>query len=428
MFTINVSRLGFDNFKAAGDSESEIPLERSRYYAAVLLASICVTYFVENFLRSAAGALTPVLIRALGISHGAMGLLVSAYFFVYGLMQLPSGILSDTFGAKKTILGFTALTVVGVFLFWVSTSYGLLFAAQFLVGVGCSTFYINAVKLVSTWFPADRRATAIGVLSASSGLGNALSYIGFPIAMEALGGWRRLYLYMSVVLVANWAMNFFILKEREEPQMSHSTGRGPILASVGSVLRDRRIYPFLTGYISASTGWVFMNWVTQYLMDAKGFTYLQVGQIASLGTLAGIPGCIVVAWVSDRFMSRKLPLVGFAGVYAVSLAVFYLLPASAPLTLYMAISFALNFCISFWVLFFSMIPETLPPETASIGLGIVNGAGTIGFSFIAPVYGALVDVTGGYGASNAMILVTAAATPIIFLLFVKECYGLSPGE
>jgi len=428
VYTINVSRLGFDNFKPVEDSEGEIPLERSRYYAAVLLASICVTYFVENFLRSAAGALTPVLIEELGISHGAMGLLVSAYFFVYGLMQLPSGILSDTFGAKKTILGFTALTVVGVFLFWVSTSYGLLFAAQFLVGVGCSTFYINAVKLVSTWFPADRRATAIGVLSASSGLGNAVSYIGFPVAMEALGGWRSLYLGMSVILVVNWVMNFFILMEREEPQMSLQAGRSPILASVGSVLKDPRIYPFLAGYISASTGWVFMNWVTQYLMDAKGFTYLQVGQIASLGTLAGIPGCIVVASVSDRLRSRKLPLVGFASLYAAALAVFYLLPASAPLALYMAISFTLNFCISFWVLFFSMIPETLPPETASIGLGIVNGAGTIGFSFIAPVYGAMVDVTGGYGASNAMILVTAAATPLIFLLFVKECYGRSPGE
>jgi len=403
-------------------------LERSRYYAAVLLASICVTYFVENFLRSAAGALTPVLIQELGISHGAMGLLVSAYFFVYGLMQLPSGILSDTFGAKKTILGFTALTVVGVFLFWASTSYGLLFAAQLLVGVGCSTFYINAVKLVSTWFSPDRRATAIGVLSASSGLGNAVSYIGFPLAMEALGGWRRLYLGMSAILVANWTMNFLILKEREELQASRSAGRGPILASVGFALRDPRIYPFLAGYISASTGWVFMNWVTQYLMDAKGFTYLQAGQIASLGTLAGIPGCIAVAWVSDRLRSRKLPLVGFAGLYAATLAVFYLLPASTPIALYMALSFTLNFCISFWVLFFSMIPETLPPETASIGLGIVNGAGTIGFSFIAPVYGALVDVTGGYGASNAMILGAAAVTPIIFLLFVKECYGRSPEE
>ncbi len=410
------------------DSESGIPLEKSRHYVAILLASICVTYFVENFLRSAAGTLTPILIQELGISHGAMGLLVSAYFFVYGLMQLPSGILSDTFGAKKTILGFTALTVVGVFLFWVSRSYNLLFAAQFLVGIGCSTFYINAVKLVSTWFPADRKATAIGILSASSGLGNFVSYMGFPLAMETLGGWRSLYLGMSVILVVNWVMNFFILKDREILQASHHTSTGSILDSVSSVLRDRRIYPFLAGYVLASTGWVFMNWVTQYLMDAKGFTYLQVGQIASVGTIAGIPGCIIVASVSDRLRSRKLPLVGFASLYTAALAAFFLLPASAPLALYMALSFILNFCISFWVLFFSMIPETLPAETAAIGLGIVNGTGTIGFSVIAPVYGALVDVTGGYGASNMMILGAAVATPIIFGLLVKECYGQSPEE
>ena len=411
-----------------GDSESGIPLEKSRHYVAILLASICVTYFVENFLRSAAGALTPILIDELGISHGAMGLLVSAYFFVYGLMQLPSGILSDTFGAKKTILGFTALTVVGVFLFWVSRSYSLIFVAQLLVGIGCSTFYINAVKLVSTWFPANRKATAIGILSASSGLGNFVSYMGFPIAMEALGGWRTLYLGMSVILVVNWVMNFFILKDREQLQASYHAGRGSTLNSVSSVLRDRRIYPFLAGYILASTGWVFMNWVTQYLMDVKGFTYFQVGQIASVGTIAGIPGCIIVASVSDRLRSRKLPLVGFASLYTAALAVFFFLPASAPLAVYMALSFTLNFCISFWVLFFSMIPETLPAETAAIGLGIVNGTGTIGFSVIAPVYGALVDVTGGYGASNMMILGAAVATPIIFGLLVKECYGQSPEE
>ena len=75
-----------------------------------------------------------------------------------------------------------------------------------------------------------------------------------------------------------------------------------------------------------------------------------------------------------------------------------------------------------------MIPETLPAETAAIGLGIVNGAGTIGFSFIAPIYGALVDVTGGYAASNALILGAAVAMPLIFGLLIEECYGRSPEE
>jgi MFS family permease len=403
-------------------------LEKNRYYAVILLASISVTYFVENFLRSAAGALTPILIDELGISHGAMGLLVSAYFFVYGLMQLPSGILSDTFGGKKTILGFTSLTVVGIFLFWMSRSYNLLFVSQFLVGIGCSTFYINAVKLISTWFPANRKATAIGLLSASSGLGNFVSYLGFPIAIEVLGGWRSLYFGMSVILVVNWLMNFFILREREELQAFHHTGQVSILNSLSSTLRDRRIYPFLAGYLSASTGWVFMNWMTQYLMDVKGFSYFQVGQIASVGTIAGIPGCVIVSSVSDRLKNRKLPLVGFASIYTIALAILIFLPASTPQIVYMTITFMLNFCGSFWVLFFSMIPETLPTKTAAIGLGIVNGAGTIGFSILAPIYGVLVDVTGSYSASNMIILGIAIVAPIIFGLLIKESYGQTPKE
>ncbi len=47
------------------------------------------------------------------------------------------------------------------------------------MGIGTSVFYINAVTVIIRWFPPERKATAIGVLSASSGLGllNGLSII-----------------------------------------------------------------------------------------------------------------------------------------------------------------------------------------------------------------------------------------------------------
>ncbi len=41
-------------------------LEKQRRLALMILAAVCLTYFVENFLRSAASALTPVLIVELG--------------------------------------------------------------------------------------------------------------------------------------------------------------------------------------------------------------------------------------------------------------------------------------------------------------------------------------------------------------------------
>ena len=399
-------------------------MENKKYFPLILLTTICITYFVENFLRSAAGALTPILIGELGISHGAMGMLISAYFFVYGVMQVPSGLLSDRLGARKTILIFTLLTVVGVFLFWMSTSYNILFLAQFLVGIGCSTFYINAVKLISTWFPANRRATAIGVLSASSGLGNTISYMGFPIAEASLGGWRTLYLWMSLILVANWVMNIFLLKDRDDVLVNAPTQKKPaILNSIVATLKDRRLWPFLLGYIMSSMSWVFMNWMTQFLIDTRGFTYLQAGQIASAGTIAGIPGCIIVAAISDRLRKRKTTLIGFSILFAIVLISIVNLPGSMGVLVFSLLNFTLNFAGSYWVLYFSMIPETMPPSKAAVGLGLVNGIGTVGFSFITPIYGGLVDLTGAYTTSNLMIQAGAAVMPFIFYFFIKECYG-----
>ena len=399
-------------------------MENKRIYPFILLTAICITYFVENFLRSAAGALAPILIEELSISHGAMGMLISAYFFVYGVMQVPSGLLSDRLGARRTIILFTMLTIVGTFLFWASTTYNMLFVAQFLVGIGCSTFYINAVKLVSTWFPSDKKATAIGILSASSGLGNTVSYMGFPIAVASLGGWRTLYLWMSVILVANWIMNIFIIKDQENILINAPRKENPsIINSILSTIKDSRLWPFLLGYTLSSMSWVFMNWITQYLIDTRGFTYIQVGQIASAGTIAGIPGCIAVAAISDRLKKRKTTLIGFSILYAAVLVAIINLPGSMGVPVFALLNFILNFTGSFWVLYFSMIPETLPPSKASVGLGLVNGIGTIGFSIIAPVYGGLVDLTGSYASSNLMIQGGALLMPVIFYFFVKECYG-----
>ena len=353
-----------------------------------------------------------------------MGMLVSAYFFIYGVMQIPSGILSETLGIKKTIVFFTVLTIIGVLLFWLSESYNLLFTAQFLVGIGSSVFYINAVKLVSTWFPQERRATAIGILSAASGLGNFVAYMGFPVAMEVFGTWRSLYLTIVILLVLGWILNIILIREREQQLPTSIRSRDKSLRQlITSVIKDRRIYPFIIGFILSSTSWVFMTWLPQFLIDARGYTYVQVGQIASVGTIAGIPGCIAVAAVSDRLKKRKTPLIIFSATYVVLLSLFLYLPVNTPIIVFTVISFLINFTLSFWVLYFSMITESVPIEKAGIALGIVNGMGTIGFSVLTPIYGRFVDLTGQYVTSNLIILIAAILMPIVFTFYIKECYG-----
>lgn len=396
--------------------------EKTSRFAIILLATICVTYIVENFLRSAAGALTPVLIQELGVSYGAMGFLTSAFFLIYGLMQIPAGILSDTYGPRKTIIWSTAVTVVGVFLFWISKTYMVLAIAQFLVGIGSSTFYLNAVKLMLDWFPPNKKATAVGVMSAASGVGNSMAYLGFPLVYEMYNGWRTFYISMGAVLLGNWVMNLFLLKDKEVPQLADKINVRGLFSSVVKVFKNPVMAPYIVAYAIRSTNFVFSVWMTQFLIDAKGFTYLQSGQITSVGTLAAIPGCIFVAAISDNMQQRKKPLIFFSSLTFIAMAAFMFLPAGYPLWMFAGLNSLSYIAVGYWVLFFSMVPEVVSSEESGIGLGIINAVCTLGISVISPIYGALVDSTGSYYLSNVLVLIGAFLVPVI-MLRVEESYS-----
>ena len=398
--------------------------QRKIRYSLVILSTVCVTYFIENFLRSAPSALTPLLVNELSITRGMAGILISSFSLTYGVMQIPSGFLSVTLGPRRTIITFTVFSLLGVTLFYLGQTFEMLIIAQILIGLGFSVFYINAINLVSQWFPPKRRASAIGILSASSGLGNFASYIGFPLSVTFAGGWRLLYLYCIIILLVNFVANFFIIRNSPDEGSSYSKpSNGPNRRSIVELLGRREIYPILVGYVLACFSWIFLSWLPKLLVDTVGMSYLEAGLVSSMATIAGIPGCIAVAVISDRLKSRKLPLIVFSVCYTIILTIFLFLPRGTPLIFNAIIATALGFATSLWVLSFSMIPEVLPRDMAGMGLGLMNALGTLGFTLFTPIYGALIDVFGSYVFSNALILLGAASMTAIYIIFMRETYG-----
>ena len=400
-----------------------------RKYAWVILAVVILTYFTENFLRSAPSSLGPILIEELKLSYGMAGVLFSSYFFLYALMQVPSGILSGVLGPRRTIVTFTMITVVGTLLFYISQDFWTLILAQLLIGFGSSAFYINAVRLTSDWFPPETRVTALGFLSAATGLGNTASSLGFPLAITLLGGWRPLYLYSSVLMTAAFAAIVLFLKENPETESNNREKSGAsVISLIKAAFMDKRIYPFVTGFVLMSFIWVLMTWLPQFLIDTRGLSYMDAGIVSSAGNIMGIPGCILIAMISDRLKKRKLPLIAFSAITAILVALLLVSGPGTPIIVYAVLAGGIGFCQSIWVLFFPMIGETLPYETSGIAQGLVNGIGTLGFSLMSPIYGALVDATGGYGPSNTIVLGVSVLTTLMFVFFTSETYNGANGS
>ncbi len=391
--------------------------------ALTILAAICLTYFVESFLRSAASALSPVLINELGISRGAMGLLITGYFLIYGVMQLPAGVLADILGPRKSILWFTALTCIGSLLFWLSYRYELLLAAQVIIGIGTSVFYVNAVTLVIRWFPPEKKATAIGVLSASMGIGGFASYMGFPLSISLWGSWRLLYLGMLVVLLANWVINILILRDSPQPIAFVKREKRDIIGSFRDTLADKRFQPMLFTYTFLAFNYVLYSWGSQFFVEAKKLIYVEAGVVTSLGTIASFLGALFIGMISDRLRIKKAPLIFFYGVYLISLITLILTPAGLPIIIYAGLWALMGIGTSSGFLFFSMVGEVLPARKMNIGLGLLNGLSIIFSSSMTPIYGSIVDQTGSFFIPNLISIGFAALTFTALLLGTRETYG-----
>jgi len=399
-------------------------LEKQRRIALTILAAVCLTYFVETFLRSAASALTPVLIVQLGISRGAMGLLITGYFLIYGIMQFPAGVLADALGPRKSILWFTALTCIGCALFWLSYRYELLFAAQVMMGIGTSVFYINAVTVIIRWFPPERKATAIGVLSAASGVGGFTSYMGFPLATSILGDWRALYFVILVILVANWGINIVVLKDGPKPIAPVRREMGEIVTSFKEILADKRFSPMIIAYTMLGFNYVLLSWGNQFLIESKGLTYVEAGLVTSLGTVAGFVGCLAMGVISDRLRKRKTPILAFFGLFLITLSGLVFMPAGYSVAIYAGLWALMCAGNSIWVLYFSMVGEVLPSRKVSIGLGLLNGLNLIFSSLMTPLYGSLVDLTGSFFIPTLISIGIAVASLLVLLAYTKETYGV----
>jgi MFS family permease len=352
-----------------------------------------------------------------------MGLLITGYFLIYGVMQLPAGVLADILGPRKSILWFTALTCIGSLLFWLSYRYELLLAAQVIIGVGTSVFYVNAVTLVTRWFPPEKKATAIGVLSASMGIGGFASYMGFPISISLWGSWRLLYLGMLVVLLANWVINILILRDSPQPVAFVKREKRGIIGSFKDTLADKHFQPMLFTYTFLAFNYVLYSWGSQFFVEAKKLIYVEAGVVTSLGTIASFLGALFIGMISDRLRKKKAPLIFFYGIYLISLITLILTPAGLPIIIYAGLWALMGIGTSSGFLFFSMVGEVLPARKMNIGLGLLNGLSIIFSSSMTPIYGSIVDQTGSFFIPNLISIGFAALTFTVLLLGTRETYG-----
>ena len=172
------------------------PAQRRRRWLA--LGVVALAYVLSFFQRFAPAGIAQDLAASFQTSAASLGVLAATYFYVYTVMQVPTGMLADTLGPRRILMLGGVIGGAGSVLFGMAPTLDIALAGRTLIGLGVSVTFIAMLKLIAVWFEENRFATLVGVCMLIGNLGSVLA--GAPLSSLAQAtGWRGVFIGVGVV-------------------------------------------------------------------------------------------------------------------------------------------------------------------------------------------------------------------------------------
>lgn len=402
-----------------------------------------LAYVLSFFHRFAPAAVSGDLQQAFQTSAAALGGLAATYFYVYTVMQIPTGVLVDTMGPRRVVAIGGVIGGLGSVLFGMADTLAMASAGRMLVGLGVSVMFISMLKLNASWFHDRHFATATG---ATILLGNAGSLLAASPLAWALGfvTWRTIFIAVGLFSLVLAALSWLLVRDhpgaaglpslRElDGQAAHAAHAGHWYDGLMIVLKNRATWPGLwvnTG-IAGSLFAFGGLWAVPFLHDAYGMDRAAATGHTTL-LLAGFAiGALFIGTLSDRVGRRKPVMISGALVYGLcwlpmlsgmnmgglsSHLLFLVMGLAAP-------SFTLT-----W----SCAKEVNPPALSGMATSVVNVGAFLGTAIMQPLVGWAIDYVhaqhpqdapglGDY-QSGLGIMAGFALLGLVATFFVRETY------
>lgn len=405
-------------------------------------AIVGLAYVLSFFHRFAPAAISGDLQQTFHASSAALGGLAATYFYVYTLMQIPTGVLVDTWGPRRVVALGGVIAGVGSLLFGMADTLAAASLGRLLVGLGVSVTFISLLKLNAAWFHDRHFATMTGAtillgnagsLLAAAPLAWALTYISWRSAFVAVGGFSLLLGVLAWWLVRDHPGEAGLPSMRElDGRAAHLPHSGHWYDGLKIVLKNRATWPGLwvnmglAGSLFAFAG----LWAVPFLRDAYGMDRVAATSHTSL-LLAGFAiGAFFVGTLSDRIGRRKPVMIALALAYCLCW-----LPMLSGMPLDGAIGYALFFamglCAPSFTLSWACAKEVNPHALSGMATSVVNTGGFLGTAIMQPLVGWAIDrAHAGSGAPLGMgdyragiaILLGFSLLGLVATLFIRETY------
>ena len=394
-----------------------------RWSIVVLLCLGMVIAYIDRTSLSIAIAV-PEFRTFFSLTDSQRGLMNSAFFWSYALLQVPAGWMVDRLGVKYpyalSFLLWSAIAAVTGY----ASSLPQLFALRLLLGAGEATVAPASLRWIRMNIGESQRGLAMGIYMAGTKIGPA---VGAPIAAWLIAhyGWRSMFL-MTGMMGLFWLVPWMLLVPRDETVQPVAEKAAASGASFWSLFKSPSIWGILLGTFAYSCYLYYsLTWLPSYFKEQRHLP-LQMMGIFTMFSFAGMAvSAIGCGWAADALIRRGGDALkvrrGFtmAGMALAATEIFGAYVASAEWALFFAVFSLAGLGVAtanYWALTQTVVPG------GSIGRigGLQNTASNLA-GVAAPILtGWLIQKTGNYEAPMQAIAVLLLVGAASYAFLVKR--------
>jgi MFS family permease len=374
----------------------------------VVVWMLLIFAWAANFvIRIGFSALLPSIIDELQLSYTRAGLLASAFFYAYVLMQIPSGLMGDRFGRRRILLlgllgGALAAGLTGL-----AGSFATLFLARALTGAFQGSLFSNDRAIIATVTPPDRIGLGQGVSFSGPGLGLTFGLVVGGLLVEILP-WRTVMMLFGLGPIAA-----ALLIARYVPAPAAPAARVPVLQRLKSLFSNGRLCVLaLVSLCAIADQFILATWAPLFFAEVGVTDLGRAGSYAAVQGIAASLGMVVSGWAHDRLVERgyasKTVIVAGLGGLTVSMLAMALVIAQRSIPgLAVVLFVAAFFCWSIWGAVYTLLARMAHPEELGTAFGFSNSISFVGAIVGPTATGWVRDLTGSFSAGCVLASILA---------------------
>ncbi len=395
--------------------------QRISSYGWFVWGILVTIYFLVFFHRLSVGVITEDLINTFGMNATQIANLGAMYFYSYTIMQIPSGILADSLGPKKTVIMGSLLASIGVMIFSFASTIPMAYLGRLLVGLGVSVVFLCLLKIQANWFPQEKFASMSGLTSFIGSMGGVLAQAPL-LAMVGLIGWRNSFRTIGLVTVVLAGLTAVFVENRPSgkglpevnPQPAKAAGeKQSILLQMKEVVKNIKIWAPAITFGGINGGFLLFTGTfgVSFITNVYGLDKVTAANYVSILLVISGIACLLVGKISDSLKNRKLPMIILALCASIGWGILVFL--KPPLWFMFVFIALMGIASSIGVICWSVGKEVSNPNLSGMALSIVNVCGFLSAALLPIICGKLIDGNIAIGLSLDLAYRKAFIVPVI---------------